>query len=120
MAFMRLRNVRHAHRNWPEASEAQDIMAAVSGESKTAGVFIIRFNSSCRLRIAFDVRIDFQRLFGDRLRRIACCPPPFSCDGRLAVQANALRFVSISVRSADRLITLLPVAVVLRAALISI
>jgi hypothetical protein len=51
---------------WPEASNAQNNIAAVSAESSTVLVLIRLLNSSCRRSIAFDVRIDFHWLFGNR------------------------------------------------------
>ena len=44
---------------WPEASKAQNDMAAASAKGSTVWVLICRLNSSCRRSIAFDVRIDF-------------------------------------------------------------
>jgi hypothetical protein len=44
---------------WPEASRAQNNIAAVSAEGSTVWVLIRRLNSSCNRSIAFDVRIDF-------------------------------------------------------------
>src|SRR5271166_5059517 len=68
---------------WPEASKAQNNMAAVSAEGSTVWVLIRRLNSSCRRSIAFDVRIDFHWLIGDR----AAFQPPFA-DERLALRRD--------------------------------
>ena len=51
---------------WPEASRAQNNMAAVSAEGTTVWVLIRRLNSSCNRSIPFDVRIDFHWLSGKR------------------------------------------------------
>ena len=48
----------------PEASSAQNIIAAVSAEGSTVWVLIRRLNSSCNRSIAFEVRIDFHWLGG--------------------------------------------------------
>src|ERR1019366_2597144 len=52
----------------PEAIKAQNNIAAVSAEGSTVWVLIRRFNSSCNRSIAFDVRIDFHWLFGNRVK----------------------------------------------------
>src|SRR3954453_7054934 len=44
---------------WPEASSAQNSMAAVSAEGRTVWVLIRRLNSSCKRSTAFVVRADF-------------------------------------------------------------
>src|SRR4051812_27446434 len=44
---------------WPEASSAQNSIAAVSAEGSTVCVLIRRLNSSCNRSIAFVVRADF-------------------------------------------------------------
>src|SRR3954469_10487937 len=49
---------------WPEASSAQNSMAAVSAEGRTVWVLIRRLNSSCKRSIAFVVRADFHWLGG--------------------------------------------------------
>ena len=41
---------------WPEASSAQNSMAAVSADGSTVWVLILRLNSSCSRSIAFVVR----------------------------------------------------------------
>src|ERR1700716_871413 len=41
---------------WPEASNAQNSMAAVSADGSTVCVLILRLNSSCSRSIAFVVR----------------------------------------------------------------
>ena len=38
---------------WPEASSAQNSMAAVSADGSTVWVLIVRLNSSCSRSIAF-------------------------------------------------------------------
>ena len=40
---------------WPEASRAQNNMAAVSADGSTVCVLIRRLNSSCRRSMAFEV-----------------------------------------------------------------
>ena len=86
---------------WPEASKAQNNMAAVSAEGSTVWVLIRRLNSSCRRSIAFDVRIDFHWLFGKRVKvnilspassRLSATARHFSRHLRM----NALHFASIS------------------------
>ena len=47
---------------WPEASSAQNSMAAVSAQGGTVWVLMRRLNSSCRRSIAFEVLIDFHWL----------------------------------------------------------
>src|SRR4051812_50092198 len=47
---------------WPEASSAQNSIAAVSAEGSTVCVLIRRLNSSCNRSIAFVVRADFHWL----------------------------------------------------------
>src|SRR3954453_17080743 len=44
---------------WPEASSAQNSIAAVSAEGSTVCVLIRRLNSSCNRSIAFVVLADF-------------------------------------------------------------
>jgi len=53
---------------WPEASKAQNNIAAVSAEGSTVWVLIRRLNSSCNRSIAFEVRIDFHWLFGKQVK----------------------------------------------------
>src|SRR4030088_349743 len=86
---------------WPEASKAQNNIAAVSAEGSTVWVLIRRLNSSCNRSIAYDVRIDFPWLFGNRAKvkslslaasRLAATAWHFSRHLRM----NALRFASIS------------------------
>jgi hypothetical protein len=48
----------------PEASKAQNSMAAVSAEGSTVWVLMRRLNSSCTRSIAFVVRADFHWLEG--------------------------------------------------------
>ena len=51
----------------PEASSAQNSMAAVSAQGSTVWVLIRRLNSSCNRSIVFEVRIDFHWLGGSRV-----------------------------------------------------
>ena len=44
---------------WPEASSAQNSMAAVSADGSTVCVLILRLNSSCSRSIAFVVRAEW-------------------------------------------------------------
>ena len=44
---------------WPEASNAQNSIAAVSAEGNTVWVLIRRLNSSCNRSMALVVRADF-------------------------------------------------------------
>jgi hypothetical protein len=54
---------------WPEASSAQNNMAAVSAEGSTVCVLILRFSSSCSRSIAFVVRtLRHWRFQWERLR----------------------------------------------------
>src|SRR3954467_8844610 len=53
---------------WPEASRAQNSMAAVSAEGSTVWVLIRRLNSSCKRSTAFVVRADFHWLGGRRVK----------------------------------------------------
>src|SRR4051794_7176276 len=53
---------------WPEASSAQNSMAAVSAEGRTVWVLIRRLNSSCRRSTALVVRADFHWLGGRRVK----------------------------------------------------
>src|SRR4051794_23448069 len=52
----------------PEASSAQNSMAAVSAEGSTVCVLIRRLNSSCSRSTAFVVRADFHWLGGRRVK----------------------------------------------------
>src|ERR687886_662519 len=54
---------------WPEASKAQNSMAAVSAEGSTVCVLMRRLNSSCSRSIAFVVRADFHWLEGSRVKK---------------------------------------------------
>ena len=47
---------------WPEASKAQNNIAAVSADGSTVCVFIRRLNSSCSRSMAFVVRALFHWL----------------------------------------------------------
>jgi hypothetical protein len=53
---------------WPEASNAQKSIAAVSALGKTVCALIRRLNSSRRRSMAFELRIDFHWLFGKRVK----------------------------------------------------
>ena len=53
---------------WPEASSAQNNMAAVSADGSTVCVLILRLNSSCSRSIAFVVRTLRHRLCGRRVK----------------------------------------------------
>ena len=57
-----------AHGDCPEASSAQNSMAAVSAQGSTVWVLIRRLNSSCNRSIAFEVRIDRHWLGGKRVK----------------------------------------------------
>ena len=75
----------------------QNNIAAVSADDSTVWVLICLLNSSCRRSIAFDVRIDFHWLFGNRANANSSSP----ASSRLSTTArhfnrhlrmNALRF----------------------------
>src|SRR4051812_24105815 len=51
---------------WPEASNAQNSIAAVSADGNTVWVLIRRLNSSCSRSMALVVRADFHWLWGKR------------------------------------------------------
>ncbi len=53
---------------WPDASNAQDSMAAVSAEGSTVCVLMRRLNASCNRSMAFAVRAGFHWL-GARRRK---------------------------------------------------
>ena len=53
---------------WPEASSAQNSIAAVSAEGSTVCVLIRRLNSSCNRSIAFVVLADFHYAGGRRVK----------------------------------------------------
>ena len=53
---------------WPEASKAQNNIAAVSADGSTVCVLMRRLNSSCSRSIAFVVRADFHWLSGNRVK----------------------------------------------------
>ena len=52
----------------PEASSAQNNIAAVSAEGRTVCVLILRLNSSCSRSMAFVVRADLHWLQGNRVK----------------------------------------------------
>src|SRR5213593_2765016 len=53
---------------WPEASSAQNSMAAVSADGSTVWVLILRLNSSCSRSIVFVVRALRHWLGGSRVK----------------------------------------------------
>ena len=53
---------------WPEVSNAQNSMAAVSADGSTVCVLIRRLNSSCSRSIALVVRALFHWLGGRRVK----------------------------------------------------
>ena len=72
---------------WPEASKAQNSIAAVSAEGSTVWVLIRRLNSSCNRSTAFVVLADFHCAGGRRVKvnrrspassRLAATPGHFS------------------------------------------
>ena len=80
----------------PEASSAQNSMAAVSAEGSTVCVLIRRLNSSCNRSIAFVVLADFHCAGGRRVKanrrspassRLVATPGHFSRH----LRRNALR-----------------------------
>ena len=86
---------------WPEASKAQNSMAAVSADGSTVCVLMRRLNSSCSRSMAFVVRTDFHWLSGNRVKvnsrspassRLSATARHFSRHLRM----NDLRRVSIS------------------------
>src|ERR1700737_1467205 len=86
---------------WPEASKAQNNMAAVSAEGSTVWVLIRRLNSSCNRSIAFEGRSDFHWLFRKRVKvnnlspassRLVAAAGHFSRH----LRTKAFRFASIS------------------------
>jgi hypothetical protein len=79
---------------WPEASKAQNNIAAFSadGTRNTVLALVRRLNSSCRHSIAFDARIDFHSLFGKRDRPTF---QPLFAEKRLALPLDFLLHVSI-------------------------
>src|SRR3954468_6788883 len=86
---------------WPEASRAQNSMAAVSAEGSTVCVLMRRLNSSCRRSIAFVVRADFHWLEGKRVKANSASPASskLSATARYFsrhLRRNAFRRVSIS------------------------
>jgi hypothetical protein len=90
---------------WPEASKAQNNIAAVSAEGSTVCVLIRRLNSSCSRSIALVVRTLRHWLGGSRVKVKSRSP----ASARLSATArclsrhlrmNALRRFSISSRVA--------------------
>ena len=85
----------------PEASSAQNSMAAVSGDGSTVWVLIRRLNSSCRRSTALVVRAERHWLDGKRVKvnsrspassRLSATPRHFSRH----LRRKALRRCSIS------------------------
>jgi hypothetical protein len=67
---------------WPEASSAQNNIAAVSAEGSTVCVLMRRLNSSCRRSIALVVRTLFHWSGGRRVQvKSFRRPPPSVGDG---------------------------------------
>ena len=86
---------------WPEASSAQNNMAAVSAEGSTVWVLIRRLNSSCNRSIAFVVRALRQWLGGNCTKANNRSPASskLSATGRCLsrhLRMNALRRVAMS------------------------
>src|SRR4051812_49915945 len=71
---------------WPEASSAQNSIAAVSAEGSAVWVLIRRLNSSCRRSIAFVVLADFHWLGGRRVKANRRSP----ASSRLSATARCL------------------------------
>jgi hypothetical protein len=88
---------------WPEASSAQNNMAAVSADRSTICVLILRLNSSCRRSIAFVVRT-LRHWGGGRRVKVKSRSPDsaeLSATARCLsrhLRMKALRRVSISSR----------------------
>ena len=61
---------------WPEASNAQNSMAAVSADGSTLCVLILRLNSLCSRSIAFVVRALRHWLGGRRVKVKSRSPLP--------------------------------------------
>src|SRR4051812_33799915 len=90
----------------PEASSAQNSIAAVSAQGRTVCVLMRRLNSSCRRSIALVVRADFHWLFGSRVKvnrfspassrlvATAAHQPPLTQEA-LAPRRNLLRALGI-------------------------
>ena len=83
---------------WPEASSAQNIIAAVSAQGSTVWVLIRRLNSSCNRSIAFEVRIDFHWLGGKRVK-VKSLSPASLRPGRRPTAAAAERTASRTISS---------------------
>ena len=89
----------------PEASKAQNSMAAVSAQGSTVWVLIRRLNSSCSRSMALLVRIDFHWPGGKRVKVKSLSPAAsrLSATGRHLsrhFRRKALRLASISCRDA--------------------
>ena len=86
---------------WPEASSAQNSIAAVSAEGSTVCVLMRRLNASWRRSIAFVVRADFHWPGGKRVKANSASPASSRLSAparqrRRHLRRNALRFASIS------------------------
>jgi hypothetical protein len=84
---------------WPEASSAQNSMAAVSAQGSTVWVLILRLNSSCRRSIAFEVLIDFHWLGGKRVKVKSLSP----ASSRLSATARLAAILAADVAGYSRL-----------------
>ena len=71
---------------WPEASNAQNNMAAVSADGSTVCVLILRLNSSCSRSIALVVRALRHWLGGKRVKVKSLSP----ASSRLLATASCL------------------------------
>ena len=65
---------------WPDASRAQNSIAAVSAEGSTVWVLIRRLNSSCSRSMAFVVRAE-RHWLGGRRRKAGIAPFPWTVCG---------------------------------------
>ena len=74
---------------WPDASNAQNNMAAVSADGSTVCVLILRLNSSCSRSIALVVRALRHWLGGKQVN--ACSPSPGCCRANGAACAPRMR-----------------------------
>ena len=86
---------------WPDASSAQNNMAAVSAEGSTVCVLMRRLNSSWSRSTAFVVRADFHWLAGNRVKLNSRSPASSKLSATARhfsrhLRMNDLRRVSIS------------------------
>src|ERR1700719_5335531 len=73
---------------WPEASNAQNNMAAVSADGSTVCVLILRLNSSCSRAIALVVRA-LRHWLGGRLVKVKSRSPQYlNANGDIAWKAS--------------------------------